>query len=84
MRPFRPADDGAMAEKPEDSQPLEMPPSENWTPTQALAAAMRVAWVEVIAVGSGGDGEPVFRHSRMTQKDMLWLAGQLRDYAMTM
>lgn len=65
-------------------EPVELPPSETWSPEQALAAAARVPWVEVVIIGEDGSGDPPIRHSRMTPERMLWLADILRDYARTM
>lgn len=68
----------------EQAAPAELPPSETWSPAQALAAAARVEWQGVVIIGDDGSGEAQIRHSRMGQKDMLFLAELLRDYAMTM
>lgn len=70
-----------MAEKPEDRQPLELPPSETWTPEQALAAAARMEFAEVIIMGFDRQGELIIRHSRMRPEHMLWMAEELRDCA---
>ena len=62
----------------DSSAPAEMPPSESWTPEQALAAAAKMDWQEVVIIGFRHDGEPVIRKSRIRPEQMLWLAEELR------
>jgi hypothetical protein len=68
----------SMAEPREDGAPSELPPSDSWTPAQALAAAAKIEWDEVVVVGFTREGEPMIRKSRIRPEQLLWLAEELR------
>ena len=70
-----------MSSEQEKDSLVELPPSEAWSPAQALAAAARAPFAEVVVIGFRDDGELVILHSRMRSEHMLWLADELRDYA---
>lgn len=65
---------------------LAFPATTTMTPTQALLSALEFAnndnMQDVLIVGYDGDGQLLVRSSRMDRKDALWLAEQLRDYAL--
>lgn len=65
---------------------LPFPVSTTLTPEQALASALANATAgliqDVLIVGYDEVGELFVRSSRMDRKDALWLAEQLRKYAL--
>lgn len=61
-----------------DSGAVEMPPSDFWTPDQAIAAAARIPFEAVAVVGHDEAGGVHIRASRMDAGLMLLLAEQLR------
>jgi hypothetical protein len=65
---------------------LPFPATDTMTPKQALQSAMVFAdndnLQDVLIVGYDGDSELMIRSSRMDRKDALWLAEQLRLYAL--
>jgi hypothetical protein len=65
---------------------LAFPATDTMTPKQALQSAMVFAdndnLQDVLIVGYDGDGYLMIRSSRMDRKDALWLAEQLRLYAL--
>ena len=64
---------------------LPFPATDTMTPKQALQSAMAFAdnddLQDVLIVGYNSDGELLIRSSRMDRKDALWMAEQLRLYA---
>ncbi len=64
---------------------IAFPATDTMTPEQALLSAIEFAkndnMQDVLVVGYDGDGELIVRSSRMDRKDALWLAEQLRKYA---
>lgn len=62
------------------------PATTTMTPLQALHSALAFAkqdnLQDVLIVGYDGDGELLVRSSCMDRKDALWLAEQLRLYAL--
>lgn len=64
---------------------LPFPATDTMTPKQALQSAMAFAdndnLQDVLILGYDGDGELLIRSSRMDRKDALWMAEQLRLYA---
>lgn len=66
---------------------LALPASTTYTPKQALLSALEFArndnLQDVLIVGYDGDGNLMIRSSRMDRKDALWMAEQLRIYALT-
>lgn len=65
---------------------LAFPATTTMTPQQALLSALEFAdqdnLQEVLVVGYDGDGDLLIRSSRMTRRDALWLAEQLRQHAL--
>lgn len=65
---------------------LSFPATGTMTPSQALASAMAFAeqrgLQDVLVVGYDDDGDLFIRSSRMNRKDALWLAEQLKLYAL--
>lgn len=65
---------------------LAFPASTSMTPMQALLSALEFAnndnMQDVLIIGYDGEGQLLVRSSRMDRKDALWLAEQLRDYAL--
>lgn len=65
---------------------IAFPATTTMTPQQALLSALEFAnngnLTDVLVVGYDGDGELVIRSSRMDRKDALWMAEQLRIYAL--
>ena len=65
---------------------LNFPPSTTMTPKQALESVLVFAdndnLQDVLIVGYDGDGDLVVRSSRMNRKDALWMAEQLKLYAL--
>ena len=65
---------------------LNFPPTTTARPEQALAGALSFAQEgmlqDVLIVGYDAEGELYVRSSRMDRKDALWLAEQLRKYAL--
>ena len=61
-------------------------PSATMTPKQALLSVLDLAEggcvEEILIVGHDCEGELFVRSSRMTRRDALWLAEQLRLYAL--
>lgn len=62
------------------------PASSTFTPEQALLSALEFAradnLTEVCVVGYDAEGSLVVRSSRMARRDALWMAEQLRAYAL--
>lgn len=62
------------------------PPSDTMTPAQALLSALQLVKAggieDVLIVGYASDGDLFVRSSRMSRKDALWLAEQLRRHAL--
>lgn len=58
-----------------------MPPSDSWSPGQALAYAGSEKWGSVLVVGYDDDGELRVRFSKMSPAEALWLLEQARDWA---
>lgn len=65
---------------------LNFPATTTLTPEQALHSALKFAkeygLQDALIVGYDEDGELFVRSSRMDRKDALWLAEQLRLYAL--
>lgn len=65
---------------------LAFPPSETFTPKQALLSALELAkndnLNDILIVGYDGEGHLLIRSSRMDRRDALWMAEQLRQYAL--
>ena len=65
---------------------LEFPATTTARPEQALAGALAHAKAgrlqDVLIVGYDSNGELYVRSSRMNRQDALWLAEQLRKYAL--
>ena len=58
-----------------------VPPSDSWSPEQALAYSAREKWGSVLVVGYDEDGELRIRCSRMSPADALWLLELAKDWA---
>lgn len=62
------------------------PPTDTMTPEQALQSALQLAehggLQDCLVVGYDSDGDLFVRSSRMDRKLALWLAEQLRLYAL--
>jgi hypothetical protein len=74
-------EDGEPVAKRKDQQPVDLPPSQTWTPEQALAAAAKLPFAEVAIIGFTNEGRIVVRHSRSDSTRLNWLADHLKDYA---
>lgn len=62
---------------------IELGPHERMTPDEALAAASREEWEDVIIVGfHKDDGSLAVRSSHMSREFSLWIAEHLKLYAM--
>jgi len=65
---------------------IAFPASTTMTPKQALLSALQFAendnLQDALVVGYDGDGDLLVRSSRMDRKDALWMAEQLRLYAL--
>ena len=63
-----------------------LPTSATMTPKQALLSVLDLAEggcvEELLIVGHDCDGELIIRSSRMKRRDAVWLAEQLRLYAL--
>lgn len=62
---------------------ITMPASETMTPEQALDSAKQAALSEVFIIGTDADKNFFVRSSRMSCRDALWLAEQLKQYALS-
>lgn len=76
------AEDGAPVAKRDEEQPVELPASATWTPAQALAAAAKIPFAEVVIIGFKEDGQVAVRHSRSKLVQLNWLGDALKDYAL--
>lgn len=65
-----------------DPRVVQLPASDSWTPEQALAVAQRMAFEEVAVIGFTADGAVEVLHSRTLPAHLLWLAEELKRYAM--
>lgn len=61
---------------------LSFPPSDTMTVDQALDSAKARGLRDVLIVGYDADGELVFRSSRISRSDALWLAEKMRIWAL--
>lgn len=58
------------------------PVSDTMTPELAIESAKAVGYTEVLIVGYDADGALVFRSSRMSRKDALWLCEKMKAWAL--
>lgn len=65
---------------------LALPPSDTFTPQQALRSALEFAdndnLQDVLIVGYDGNGDLLVRSSKLDRKEALWMAEQLRLYVL--
>ena len=62
---------------------VSMPASVTLTPEQALDSAKQIKLSEVVIVGTDENGNLFIRSSRLTCRDALWLAEQLKEHALS-